>query len=282
MTERTRQIRGVAVPTLLYGTAWKEERTAHVVGQAFRMGFRGVDTANQRRHYCEAEVGRALGVEVERGTLLREDVFVQTKFTFRGYQDHRLPYDPAAPIARQVEQSFDSSLSHLGVDVVDSYLLHAPSVPEGLSTADIEAWRVMEVLHDAGRVRFIGVSNFARDQLVALLRAARVRPAFVQNRCYASQGWDASVRAICAREGVTYQGFSLLTANEQVLRGSRVHDIARRHQCAPAQVILRFALQLGMIVLTGTTNAQHLADDLGVYDFELTPAEVNAIEHVGS
>jgi diketogulonate reductase-like aldo/keto reductase len=282
MTERTRQIREVAVPTVLYGTAWKEQRTAHVVGQALRTGFRGVDTANQRQHYCEAEVGRALRAELERGTLRREDVFVQTKFTFRGYQDHRLPYDPAAPVARQVEQSFDSSLSHLGVDVVDSYLLHAPSVPEGLSTADIAAWHVMESIYDAGRVRFIGVSNFAPDQLLALLRAARVRPAFVQNRCYASQGWDASVRAICTREDVTYQGFSLLTANEPILRGSLVHDIARRHQRAPAQVILRFALQLGMIVLTGTTNPQHMADDLAVYEFELTSAELNAIEQAGS
>ncbi len=282
MTERTRRLRGVTVPTLLYGTAWKEQRTAHVVGQALRMGFRGVDTANQRRHYWEAAVGRALRAELERGTLRREDVFVQTKFTFRGFQDHRLPYDPAGPVARQVEQSFDSSLSHLGVDVVDSYLLHAPAVSEGLSAADVEAWRVMESLHDAGRVRFIGVSNFAPDQLVALLRAARVRPTFVQNRCYASQGWDASVRAICTREGVIYQGFSLLTANEQVLRGSLVHNIARRHQCAPAQVILRFALQLGMIVLTGTTNPQHIADDLAVYEFELTSAEVNAIEQAGT
>jgi diketogulonate reductase-like aldo/keto reductase len=282
MTEPTQQICGAPVPTLLYGTAWKEERTALVVGQALRTGFRGVDTANQRRHYCEAEVGRALRAELERGTLRREDAFVQTKFTFHRFQDHRLPYDPAAPVARQVEQSFDSSLSHLGVDVVDSYLLHTPAAPEGLSTADIEAWRVMENLHDGGQVRFIGVSNFAPDQLVALLRAARVRPTFVQNRCYASQGWDASVRAICTREGVTYQGFSLLTANEQVLRGSLVHDIARRHQRAPAQVILRFALQLGMIVLTGTTNPRHMADDLAVYEFKLTPAEVNAIEHAGT
>src|SRR5438270_8262094 len=159
MTERTRQIREVAVPALLYGTAWKEQRTAHVVGQALRAGFRGVDTANQRQHYCEAEVGRALQAELERGTLRREDVFVQTKFTFRTYQDHRLPYDPAAPIARQVEQSFDSSLSHLGVDVVDSYLLHAPAAQRELSTADIEAWRAMEILCETGQARSIGVSN---------------------------------------------------------------------------------------------------------------------------
>lgn len=279
MTERARQIRGVTVPTLFYGTAWKEQRTADLVAQAVRMGFRGLDTANQRRHYREAEVGRALLAELRRGTLRREDVFVQTKFTFRLGQDHRLPYDPAAPVGRQVEQSFDSSRSHLGVDVVDSYLLHAPSVPQGLGTADIEAWRVMETLHDAGRVRFLGVSNFAPDQLVGLLRAARVLPTFVQNRCYASRGWDASVRAICTREGMTYQGFSLLTANQRVVRSSLVHDIARRHQRDPAQVILRFALQLGMLVLTGTANPQHMADDLAVYEFELTPAEVNAIEH---
>lgn len=281
MTECTRQIGRTMVPTLLYGTAWKEGRTADLVTQALRKGFRGLDTANQRRHYHEAEVGRALQAELERGTLGRDDVFVQTKFTYRMGQDHRLPYDPAAPVGRQVEQSFDRSLAHLGVDVVDSYLLHAPSLPQGLGTADIEVWRAVETLHDAGRVRFLGVSNFAPDQLAALLRAARVRPTFLQNRCYASRGWDANVRAVCAHEGVTYQGFSLLTANEPVVRSSLVLDIARRHRRSPAQVILRFALQVGMIVLTGTTSPQHMADDLAVYEFELTSAEMNAIEHGG-
>jgi diketogulonate reductase-like aldo/keto reductase len=282
MTGRTQQMRGVTVPTLLYGTAWKEDRTADVVAQALRMGFRGLDTANQRRHYREAEVGRALLTEFDRGTLRREDIFVQTKFTPPRGQDHRLPYDPAAPVGRQVEQSFDSSLSHLGMGVLDSYLLHAPFLPQGLARADIEAWRVMEALHDAGRVSFLGVSNFSSDQLVTLLRTARVRPTFVQNRCYASRGWDGRVRAICTREGMTYQGFSLLTANEQVIRSSLVHDIARHHRRTPAQVILRFALQLGMIALTGTTSPQHMADDLAVYEFKLTSAEVNAIEHAGN
>ena len=88
-----------SVPTLLYGTAWKEERTADLVAQALRQGFRGLDTANQRRHYHEAEVGRALQAELARETIRRDDVFVQTKFTFRIGQDHRLPYDPAAPLS---------------------------------------------------------------------------------------------------------------------------------------------------------------------------------------
>lgn len=278
MQELTRQTGATAVPTILYGTAWKEERTAELVTQAVRAGFRGLDTANQRRHYHEAEVGRVLQAELQRGALRRDDVFVQTKFTFPMGQDHRLPYDQAAPAGRQVEQSFDSSLSHLGVQVVDSYLLHAPSLPQGLGSADIEAWRAMETLHDAGRVRFLGVSNVARDQLVGLLRAARVRPTFVQNRCYASHGWDASMRTICTQEGITYQGFSLLTANQHVMRSSLVHDIARRHQRTPAQVILRFALQLGMIALTGTTNPQHMTDDLAAYEFELTAAQMETIE----
>lgn len=281
MTGHSREIGGAKVPTLVYGTAWKEERTADLVAQALKTGFRGLDTANQRRHYSEAEVGRALLAELERGTLRREDVFVQTKFTFRRGQDHRVPYDPAAPVAQQVEQSFESSLSHLGVDVVDSYLLHTPSQQRGLATADVEAWRVMENLHDTGRVRFLGVSNFAPDQIAALLRGARVRPTFVQNRCY-SRGWDAGVRALCNREGIVYQGFSLITGNEWLIRGSLVHDIARRHRRTPAQVILRFALQLGMIALTGTTSPEHMADDLAVYEFELTSSEVNAIEHAGT
>ena len=275
----TTQISAESVPTLLYGTAWKEERTADLVEQALRLGFRGLDTANQRQHYHEAEVGRALQAELARETLCRDDVFVQTKFTFRIAQDHRLPYDPAASVGQQVEQSFGRSLVHLGVDVVDSYLLHTPALQQGLGRADVEAWRAMETIHDSGRVRFLGVSNFAPDQLVALLRAARIRPTFVQNRCRAVQGWDTRVRALCSREGLIYQGFSLLTANEQVLRGALVQDIARRHQRTPAQVILRFALQLGMIALTGTTDPRHMAEDLAVYEFTLSSAEVEAIEH---
>lgn len=282
MQELTRQIGATAVPTILYGTAWKEERTAELVTQALTTGFRGLDTANQRRHYHEAEVGRALQAELERGALGREDVFVQTKFTFRMGQDHRLPYDPAAPVGRQVEQSFDRSLEHLGLQVLDSYLLHTPSVPQGLDTADVEAWRAMENLHDAGRVRLLGVSNFGADQLAMLLRSARVPPTFVQNRCFASQAWDANVRAMCTEEGIAYQGFSLLTANRSILRSSLVHDIARRHQRTAAEVILRFALQLRMIALTGTTDPEHMAADLAVHEFELATAEMEAIEHGGS
>jgi diketogulonate reductase-like aldo/keto reductase len=98
MPGRTLSIDGVTVPCFLYGTAWKEEQTQRLTELALRQGFRGIDTANQRRHYHEAAVGQALAAVTEAGPLTRTDLFLQTKFTFRAGQDHRLPYDPKAPV----------------------------------------------------------------------------------------------------------------------------------------------------------------------------------------
>src|SRR5712675_2350451 len=115
------------IPDFIYGTAWKEERTATLVELALRMGFRGIDTANQRRHYFEAGVGEGLAAAYRAGLVKREDLFLQTKFTYQGGQDHRLPYDPSAKLAIQVRQSLASSLEHLQTDHVDSFVLHGPS-----------------------------------------------------------------------------------------------------------------------------------------------------------
>src|SRR6184192_4427920 len=136
MTERTLTIGGVRVPRFLYGTAWKEDETRRLTELALRQGLRGIDTANQRRHYHEAAVGQAVAAAVASGLVARDDLFLQTKFTFRRGQDHRLPYDPRAPIPVQVEQSFASSLEHLGTGVIDSFLLHGPTQRVGLAPDD--------------------------------------------------------------------------------------------------------------------------------------------------
>src|SRR5271165_1217969 len=115
------------VPDFVYGTAWKEDRTATLTERALRMGFRGIDTANQRRHYFEAEVGQGLAAAYRAGVVTRPDLFLQTKFTYQRGQDHRLPYDPAAQFSIQVAQSLASSLEHLATDYVDSFVLHGPS-----------------------------------------------------------------------------------------------------------------------------------------------------------
>ncbi len=280
MPDRTMTLNGVRVPRFLYGTAWKEEQTERLVGLALHQGFRGIDTANQRRHYHEAAVGKALVKGVEGGLVAWEDLFLQTKFTFREGQDQRLPYDPKAPIATQVEQSFASSLEHLGVATIDSYLLHGPTQRTGLAAADWEAWRAMEALHESGRARLLGVSNFTLAQLQQLCAQARVPPRFVQNRCFAVRGWDREVRKFCAAHGMVYQGFSLLTANQEALAHPEVVRVARRHGRTVSQVVFRFALEIGIVPLTGTTNAGHMREDLEVFDFRLEPEEVESIEQL--
>src|SRR5437762_2803703 len=217
---------GIRVSRFLYGTAWKEEATERLTELALQQGFRGIDTANQRRHYHEAAVGQAIVTMVRSGLAARDDLFLQTKFTGRQGQDKRLPYDPDAAISIQVEQSFASSLKHLGVERIDSYLLHGPTQRTGLAPADWEAWRAMEAIHDSGRVRLLGISNVTLEQLQRLCQQARVRPRFVQNRCYAVQRWDRQIRKFCAQNGLVYQGFSLLTANRELLLSPELARIA--------------------------------------------------------
>jgi diketogulonate reductase-like aldo/keto reductase len=275
---RTLSIDGVSVPRFLYGTAWKEDRTRPLTELALGQGFRGIDTANQRKHYHEVAVGEAIVGAVAGGLVRREDLFLQTKFTFRRGQDQRLPYDPDAPVGSQVEQSFASSLEHLGTPVIDSYLLHGPTQSAGLAPADWEAWRAMEAIYESGRARLLGVSNVTLEQLRLLCQRARVRPRFVQNRCYAVRGWDRPVREFCAASGIVYQGFSLLTANGAALAHPELARIARRHGRTVSQVVFRFALAVGMVPLIGTTDAGHMREDLEVFDFQLGPDEVERIE----
>src|SRR5438270_5618535 len=109
------------VPGFLYGTAWKEDRTAGLTEWALRAGFRGIDTANQRKHYFEAGVGEGLAAAYRAGLATRSQLFLQTKFTYQRGQDQRLPYDPSAPLGTQVAQSLASSLEHLKTEYVDSF-----------------------------------------------------------------------------------------------------------------------------------------------------------------
>ena len=278
MPDRTMMIDGVRVPRFFYGTAWKGDETARLTALALGQGFRGIDTAGQRKHYHEAGVGRGIADAVESGLVTRDDLFLQTKFTHRRGQDHRLPYDPEAPIPDQVAQSFARSLEHLGTDVIDSYVLHGPASRAGLGPDDWAAWRAMEAIHASGRARLLGISNVTVEQLRSLCVHARVRPRFVQNRCYAARGWDRCVRQFCAVNGVVYQGFSLLTANRNVTAHREPFRMAERHGRTVSQIVFRFALDVGMLPLTGTTDAAHMREDLDVFDFRLEPTDVAIIE----
>ena len=266
------------VPEFLYGTAWKEDRTPALTELALRMGFRGIDTANQRRHYFEAGVGQGLAAAYRAGIVTRADLFLQTKFTYQGGQDHRLPYDPRADLSTQVAQSMASSLEHLGTDHVDSYVLHGPASGYGWSDDDAEVWAAMVKERDAGRTRLLGVSNVSLRHLQQMAASGAEAPGFVQNRCFARVGWDRDVRALCRDRKIVYQGFSLLTANPEVLGHPLVATIAARNKATRAQVVFRFAQAVGMLPLTGTTDAEHMQQDLASRALPLSADEVSAIE----
>lgn len=267
-----------SIPDFLYGTAWKEERTAALTELALRAGFRGIDTANQRRHYYEEGVGHALAAAYRAGIVRREELFLQTKFTYRPGQDHRLPFDPEAPFAEQVRQSLASSLQHLGTDYVDSFVLHGPWSGRDWSDIDGETWQAMLAERAAGRARSVGVSNISLRQLEQMTALDGAPPACVQNRCFARFQWDAPVRRFCAARGIVYQGFSLLTANREVLAHPWLGEVAARLHATRAQVVFAFARAAGMLPLTGTTDPEHMRQDLASRDLTLTANEVAQLE----
>ena len=269
----------IAVPSFMYGTAWKKDATARLVELAVESGFTAIDTANQLIHYEEARVGEALQSLAQKG-IERAALFLQTKFTSADGQDHRTPYDPSADLTTQVRQSFASSLDHLHSDYLDSYVLHAPFSRRELGPADWEVWAAMEDLYQSGKTKMIGISNVGAAQLQELCERARVRPMMVQNRCFAALAWDKQVRTICQAHGIIYQGFSLLTANREVFAAPEIRAIAQRVGAGPAQVIFRFAMQIGMLPLTGTTSVQHMQEDLAADGISLSAEELRTIEMI--
>ena len=212
----------------------------------------------------------------------QENGFSYSPVQILGAGRHQLSVTLLLADGRQVEQSFANSLKHLGTERVDSYVLHGPTTSVGLTPDDWAAWQAIEAIHDSGRVRFIGVSNCNLGQLRSLCDEARIQPRFVQNRCYAVQGWDRHLREFCAANDLLYQGFSLLTANRKALASPELARIAERHGRTAPQIVFRFAVEVGMIPLTGTTDTEHMWADLNVFDFRLAPAEVDLIESLES
>lgn len=266
---------GVRMPRIVYGTAWKKARTAVLVEQAIGLGFRGIDTACQPKHYDEAGVGAGVAASLNEG-LTRADLYLQTKFTSLNGQDRRrIPYDPKAGLAEQVAQSFQASLANLRTTYLDGLVLHSPLADAKQS---LEVWRAMEAIVHAGGAKQIGISNcYNPAQLELLLQTAEVKPAVVQNRFHAQTGYDREIRAFCRGHGIFYQSFWTLTANPDLLAHGAVHSLAAKYSRTPAQILFRYLTQVEVIPLTGTTSAAHMREDLAIFEFELTGAECEAI-----
>jgi diketogulonate reductase-like aldo/keto reductase len=272
---------GVRIPRILYGTAWKKDDTESLVGKAIQQGFRGIDTACQPKHYHEAGVGAAVSTllngKVSNGGLARKDLYLQTKFTSLSGQDPtRIPYDPKAPLAEQVRQSFAVSLQNLRTDYLDCLVLHSP-LPTVRQT--LEVWQTLESLVDARGVRQLGISNCYRiEELQALYDSARFKPAVVQNRFYAETGYDREIRSFCRQHGIIYQSFWTLTANPQVLAHRVVRELASKHRRTPAQILFRYLTQNDIVPLTGTHSETHMREDLAIFELDLAESERKAMD----
>lgn len=266
---------GVRMPGIIYGTAWKQERTAALVEQSLRLGFRGIDTACQPKHYHEAGVGEAVAASLRRG-LNRAELYLQTKFTpLNGQDPLRIPYDAKASLAEQVAQSFAVSLKNLQTDYLDGLVLHSPLADRKQL---LEVWQAMEKLVESGGVRQLGISNCYDFNLFEFLyENAAHKPALIQNRFYAATGYDKQIRAFCRQQQIVYQSFWTLTANPAILEDPAITEPADHYQRSPAQIFFRFLSQSGIVPLTGTSSPRHMGEDLAIFEFELGPSECAAI-----
>lgn len=270
---------GVKMPRIIYGTAWKKDRTASLVEQAISTGFRGIDTACQPKHYDEAGVGQGIARCIQRGIVQREELYLQTKFTpLNGHDPLKIPYDPKASLSDQVKQSFQCSLQNLQTSHLDCLVLHSPLTDQKQL---LDVWRTMERLFHEGGVKQLGISNcYAYETFAFLYDSAEIKPAVLQNRFYADAQYDRNLRAFCQTSNIIYQSFWTLTANPGVLAHVSMKTLAEKYDRSGAQLFFRYLTQVGIIPLTGTTSEQHMRDDLAIFGFELTDQECQQVDRL--
>jgi len=263
---------GIRMPKILYGTAWKKTATEALVAAAIRLGFRGIDTACQPKHYEEPGVGAGVAASLDKN-LTRADLYLQTKYTpLSGQDPTRIPYDSQAAIAEQVAQSFAVSLRNLRTDYIDCLVLHSP-LPSARQTQ--EAWAAMEALVHEGKVGQLGISNcYQLLQLEALYDGARIKPAVIQNRFYADTQYDRNIRAYCRRRHILYQSFWTLTANPKALASPTFTALAVKYQRTAPQILFRYLTQIDAAPLTGTSSEQHMREGLAIFEFQLDTVEI--------
>ncbi|MFE2579005.1 aldo/keto reductase [Streptomyces sp. NPDC059378] len=246
---------GVEIPQLGFGVFQvPDDATAAAVTAALETGYRSIDTA--AIYGNEAGVGRALAAS----GLPRDELFVTTKLwnADQGY-DATL-------------RAFDASLAKLGLDHVDLYLIHWPAPARDLYR---DSWRALERLAGEGRIRAAGVSNFQPGHLLRLMGDSTLVPAVNQIELHPGLQ-QAELRAFHAEHGIATEAWSPL-AQGAVLDDRAVGDLAVRYGKSPAQVVLRWHLQLGNIVIPKSVTPARIRENFDVFDFVLTDEEMRAV-----
>lgn len=249
---------GVEIPQVGLGVYQTEEgaEVERAVQAALEAGYRMIDTA--AIYGNEAGVGKA----IQASGLPREEVFITTKLWNSSHA-----FDDAL-------RAFDESLDRLDCDYVDLYLIHWPLPMEGKFT---EAWSALEQIYESKRARAIGVSNFKPHHLNELLEVAKVVPAVNQIELHPmlQQG---ETRAYCAEQGIAVESYSPLMQAGEALEHPVIANLARGYGKTPAQIILRWHVQSGLIVIPKSSKPERIRENFALFDFELSADDMRAIE----
>ena len=249
---------GIEIPQLGFGVFQvPPEDTQEVVEQALDAGYRHIDTAGAYRN--EKGVGAAIAASgLERG-----DLFVTTKLW-----NSEQGFDTTLT-------AFEKSLGRLGFEYVDLYLVHWPAPSEDRF---VDTWRAFERIHEEGRARTIGVSNFRVEDLERLEVEADIRPTVNQIELH-PRLQQAELRAWHADHGIVTEAWSPLAQGE-LLDDETIGAIAERHGKTPAQAILRWHLQLGNVVFPKSVTPERIRENIELFDFELSDAEMAEFERL--
>lgn len=247
---------GVRMPQLGFGV-WQvpDDEAAAAVGTALEAGYRSIDTA--AIYGNEEGTGRAVAAS----GIAREDLFVTTKVW---NSEHGLD---------STLKAFDASLDKLGLDYVDLYLIHWP-VPS--NDAYVDTYRALEKIHTEGRAKAIGVSNFLPEHLERLIGETSVVPAVNQIELHPQLAQQES-RETHARHGIATEAWSPLGSGKGLLEVPAIVAIGRKHGRTPAQVVLRWHLQLGNVVIPKSVTPSRIQENIDVFGFELDAEDLAAI-----
>ncbi|MGB3306568.1 MAG: aldo/keto reductase [Thermomicrobiales bacterium] len=247
---------GIEMPQLGYGV-WQipDAEAAQAVGTAIAAGYRSIDTA--AIYGNEEGVGRGIAAS----GIAREDLFITTKLW-----NEKQGYDSTL-------KAFDLSLRKLKLDYVDLYLIHWPLPARDLY---IETWRAFEKLYADGRIKAIGVSNFLPEHLDRLIAASDVVPAVnqIELHPYLQQ---TALRAYDREHGIATEAWSPLAKGNELLREPVLTSLGERHGKTPAQIVLRWHIQLGNVVIPKSVTPARIRENMEIFDFELSPEEIAQI-----
>lgn len=251
---------GLKMPLVGYGVFRVPEGDdlAEAVKTAIAKGYRSIDTAQVYRN--EESVGRGIRAAIEEGIVTREELFITSKVWNDG-----LSYE-------ETLAAYDSSLEKIGLDYLDLYLVHWPGIDQNY----LEVYKALEKIYQAGRVRSIGVSNFHVHHLESLLKETTVVPVINQIEFHPHLTQE-EVRAYCKDKGIQVEAWSPLM-NGSLLEETLIQELAAKYGKTPAQIVLRYDVQHGVVTIPKTMTPARMTENLAVFDFALTEQEMTQLD----